>query len=59
MSYDEQIYHRQRAEQCRTLAEHSSDPEVRKRHQELAQLHAGLALSVSTAAEAGDGVTAA
>jgi len=59
MAYDEQIYHRQRAEQCRTLAEHASDPEVRKRHTELAQLHAGLAMTVTATAEAGDGVTAA
>ena len=57
MSYEDQTYHRQRAEQCRTLAEHASDPEVRKRHQELAQLHAGLAMAGSI--DAGGGVTAA
>ena len=58
MSYDEQIYHRQRAEQCRTLAEQAADAEVRRRHQQLAQLHAGLAMSGSMA-ESGDGITAA
>ena len=50
MSYEDQIYHRQRAEQCRTMAEHASDPEVKRRHQELAQLHAGRAVSLSPAA---------
>lgn len=40
MSYDDQVYHRQRAEQCRIMAERASDPGIRERHRELAQLHA-------------------
>lgn len=59
MGYDEQIYHRQRAEQCRVQAELASDPEVRKRHKELAQLHAGRAMPVTQVVSAGDRMTAA
>lgn len=41
MSYDDHVnYHIQRERHCRTLAELASDPEVRRRHQELAMLHA-------------------
>ena len=47
MSYEDQVYHRQRAEQCRTMAGLASDPEVRRRHQELAQLHAGRLVSTN------------
>ena len=43
MSYEDHIYHRDRAEQCRTLAQSASDPDVRRRHEELAELHAGRA----------------
>ena len=34
-------YHRERERQCRELAELASDPDVRRRHFELADLHAG------------------
>ena len=51
MRYDEQIYHRQRAEQCRTMAELASDAEVRRRHQQLARLHAGRAIDASAMGE--------
>lgn len=44
MGYEDQIYHRQRAEQCRSMAALASDPEIRRRHQQLAQLHAGRAV---------------
>ena len=32
-----------RAEQCRALADAATDPDVRRRHEELAELHAGQA----------------
>jgi len=44
MGYEDQVYHRQRAEQCRTMAELASDAEVRRRHEQLARLHAGRAV---------------
>lgn len=40
MSNEDLAYHRQREQQCRQLAETSSDPDVRRRHEELANLHA-------------------
>jgi hypothetical protein len=40
MSNDQMAYHRHRAQQCRELAENASDPDVRRRHEELAALHA-------------------
>ncbi|MGZ2412879.1 hypothetical protein ACUXST_002321 [Sphingomonas sp. F9_3S_D5_B_2] len=45
MSYEDQVYHRLRAEQCRSMSEHASDPEVRRRHEELARLHAGRVMT--------------
>jgi hypothetical protein len=41
MSEDDLTYHRSRAEHCRQLAQLARDPEVRKRHQQLAELHSG------------------
>ena len=43
MSLEQMAYHRQRAQQCRELAECATDPDVRRRHEELARLHAGRA----------------
>jgi hypothetical protein len=43
MGYDDQIYHRERERQCRSMARRAADPDVRRRHEELAQLHAGRA----------------
>lgn len=40
MSYEQLAYHRQREQQCREMAESASDPDVRRRHEELADLHA-------------------
>jgi len=45
MSEEDLAFHRQREQNCRELAEHATDPEVRKRHEELARLHAELAAS--------------
>jgi hypothetical protein len=33
-------YHRSREEQCRQLADQASSPDIRRRHEELAALHA-------------------
>ena len=48
MSYDDQSYHLQREEHCLAQAEAASDPEVRRRHEELAAMHADRAASIST-----------
>ena len=43
MSYDDHHYHRERERHCRSMAELAADPEVSKRHRELAELHAARA----------------
>ena len=43
MSAEDHAYHRYREQQCRELARNASDPDVRRRHEELANLHAGRA----------------
>lgn len=43
MSYVDQSYHRDREQQCRGMAELASDPDIRRRHEELAELHASRA----------------
>ena len=43
MSNETHIYHREREQHCRAMAELALDPEVRSRHEELASLHAGRA----------------
>ena len=53
MRDDDLNYHREREQQCRALAEAASDPDVRRRHQELAELHASQAAQFTPAAEAG------
>ena len=40
---EKMAYHRQREQQCRDMAETASDPDVRRRHEELANLHASRA----------------
>jgi hypothetical protein len=40
MSSTDLAYHRQREQQCRLMAEIASNPKVRRRHEELADLHA-------------------
>lgn len=49
MSNEDRIYHREREQQCRTLAQSASDPDVRRRHEELAELHASRAAQFSGA----------
>lgn len=43
MSYNQMAYHRQREQRCREMAQTATDPDVRRRHEELADLHAGRA----------------
>ncbi len=43
MSNDDQAYHREREQHCRAMAKMASDPDVRRRHEELALLHADRA----------------
>ena len=43
MITDSKTYHRLRAEQCRAMAESAADPDVRRRHRQLAELHSGAA----------------
>jgi len=43
MSYEHHIYHREREQHCREMAQLASDPDVRRRHEELASLHAARA----------------
>ena len=43
MSFEDTAYHRQREQHCREMADSAPDPDVRRRHEELADLHAGLA----------------
>lgn len=40
MSYEQLAYHREREQRCREMAESATDPDVRRRHEELADLHA-------------------
>jgi hypothetical protein len=47
MSDRDQAYHRDREQQCRALAHNASDPDVRRRHEELAELHAGRAAALT------------
>lgn len=43
MGIEDITYHRQREQQCRELAQSATDPEIRRRHEELALLHARAA----------------
>lgn len=53
MSDDNHLYHRAREQHCRAMAELASDPEVRRRHEELASLHADRAALYSSAGRFG------
>jgi hypothetical protein len=43
MSLENHRYHREREQRCREMAQLASDPDVRRRHEELASLHADRA----------------
>lgn len=53
MSHEHHVYHPEREQHCREMAQLASDPEVRRRHEELASLHAGRAALYIGAAGAG------
>lgn len=59
MSYEHHSYHRERERHCRSMAQLASDPEVRRRHEELANLHAGRAAQLSSVGQNGQAVGAA
>jgi hypothetical protein len=40
MSYDDHIYHRDREQHCRSMAQLAADADIRRRHETLAELHA-------------------
>ena len=58
MSNEDHIYHQERAQKCREMAKLASDPDVRRRHEELGSMHAGRAAQFTDAANAADGQTA-
>lgn len=58
MSHNDHAYHREREQHCRAMAELASDPDVRRRHEELASLHAGRAALYGGMAGAGLGADA-
>ena len=43
MSYEDHLYHREREQQCRKMAKLAHTAEIRRRHEELALLHADRA----------------
>lgn len=45
MSYEDHLYHCERERQCRDLGDRAGDPDIRRRHYELAELHASRAAS--------------
>jgi hypothetical protein len=55
----DQDYHRRRAEQCRKLAAAAADPDVRRRHEELAELHASAAAKSHTVGNEAAGLSPA
>lgn len=47
MSNSDHVYHREREQHCRAMAALARDPDVRRRHEELASLHADRAVRSS------------
>jgi hypothetical protein len=58
MSNENHNYHREREQQCRNMAELATDPDVRRRHEELASLHAGRAALADGASASVAGISA-
>lgn len=54
MSHNNHVYHRERELHCRAMAARARDPDVRRRHEELASLHADRALHSSGFASGGE-----
>jgi len=44
MSHEHHMYHLEREQHCRAMAELANNLDVRRRHEELASLHAGRAV---------------
>ena len=60
MAHKDFVYHTERAQQCRALAERAEDPEIGRRHAELAELHAErAALFIPPSARRPQGLSAA
>lgn len=59
MSTEHHSYHRERERHCRSMAQLASDPEIRRRHEELANLHASRAAQLSSLGGAGQAAGAA
>jgi hypothetical protein len=54
MGHEDNVYHRERERQCRSMAAMATDPEVRRRHEELAELHARHAGQVNSFGDLGE-----
>ena len=52
MSYVDKDYHRERERHCRGMADLASDPDIRRRHEDLAELHATRAAASNNVVEA-------
>ena len=52
---DDRLFHLERAEQCRRMAEDSADPAVRRLHEELAEFHEAEARRVHPEIPAAEG----
>jgi len=59
VNYDDHMYHREREQHCRSLAQTASDPDVRRRHEELADLHASRAAQYDGITEVSGGAESA
>ena len=59
MSNDDRQYHLHREQQCRAMAARAMSTEIRRRHEELAQLHADRAKGLNGAPNASAELTAA
>jgi hypothetical protein len=59
MSNKDRSYHREREQHCRSMAELAADPEVRRRHEELASLHASRAAGAAALAQSTSSMSAA
>jgi hypothetical protein len=54
MGHDDHGYHREREQHCRSMAARARDPDVRRRHEELASLHADRAAHSNGFASGGE-----
>lgn len=59
MSDEDHIYHQERERHCRSMAELAPDPEIQRRHEELAELHAARAAQFSGFGDSGPALSGA